>query len=92
MADGGTIFLDEIGELDLASQVKLLRVLQDRSFEILGSSVNQKVNVRIISATNRSLAEMVSEGLFREDLFYRINLITIRLPALRNAPQISPYW
>lgn len=90
MADGGTIFLDEIGELDLASQVKLLRVLQDRSFEVLGSSVNQRVNVRIISATNRNLAEMVSEGMFREDLFYRINLITIRLPALRERASDIP--
>lgn len=90
LADGGTIFLDEIGELDLASQVKLLRVLQDRSFEILGSSDNKKVDVRIISATNRKLADMVAEGLFREDLFYRINLITIRLPALRERPGDIP--
>lgn len=90
LADKGTIFLDEIGELDLSSQVKLLRVLQDRSFEVLGSSDNKKVDVRIISATNRNLAEMVGEDLFREDLFYRINLISIRLPALRERPSDIP--
>jgi DNA-binding NtrC family response regulator len=84
LADQGTIFLDEIGELDLFSQVKLLRVLQDRSFEVLGSSQSQRVDVRIISATNRSLAEMVQAGSFREDLLYRINLITVQLPALRE--------
>ena len=84
LANGGTIFLDEIGELSLASQVKLLRVLQDQSFEALGSSQTQKVDVRVISATNRDLSEEVEQGTFREDLFYRINLITLKLPALRE--------
>jgi two-component system, NtrC family, response regulator len=84
LAHGGTIFLDEIGDLDAASQVKLLRVLQDRSFEVLGSSQRRTVEVRVISATNRNLAEMVQRGEFREDLLYRINLITIHLPALRE--------
>ena len=75
LAHGGTIFLDEIGDLDPASQVKMLRVLQDRSFEVLGSSQRRTVDVRVVSATNRNLAEMVARGEFREDLLYRINLI-----------------
>ena len=83
-AEGGTIFLDEIGELDPASQVKLLRVLQDRTFEPLGSSTPRNVNVRVVSATNRNLPEMVVRGDFREDLLYRLNLIAIHLPALRE--------
>ena len=90
MADKGTIFLDEIGELDMASQVKLLRVLQDQTFEPLGESRPKQVDTRIISATNRNLPEMVSAGSFREDLFYRINLITIRMPALRERPEDIP--
>ncbi len=90
MADRGTIFLDEIGELDLASQVKLLRVLQERTFEPLGSSKSRTVDVRVICATNRNLEQMVAEGAFREDLFYRINLITIQLPALRERPGDIP--
>ncbi|MBV8251974.1 MAG: sigma-54-dependent Fis family transcriptional regulator [Chitinophaga sp.] len=84
MANKGTIFLDEIGDLDPASQVKLLRVLQDRTYEVLGSSRTKMVDVRVICATNRNLEEMVSDGLFREDLLYRINLITVKLPALRE--------
>ncbi len=84
MADRGTIFLDEIGEVDPAAQVKLLRVLQDRSYEALGSSVPRTVDVRVVSATNRDLAERVAAGAFREDLLYRLNLIAIRLPALRE--------
>jgi len=84
MADGGTIFLDEIGDLDAAGQVKLLRVLQDQTFESLGDSKTKQTNVRIISATNKNLTDMVAKGLFREDLFYRINLISIRVPALRE--------
>jgi len=84
IAHGGTIFLDEIGDLDPASQVKLLRVLQDRSFEVLGSSHRRTVDVRVIAATNRNLGEMVSRAEFREDLLYRINLITLHLPALRD--------
>lgn len=90
MADKGTIFLDEIGDLDLSSQVKLLRVLQDKSFEVLGSSKTKTVNVRVISATNKNLEEMVKRNEFREDLFYRINLITIKLPPLRERPDDLP--
>ncbi|MCU1347134.1 MAG: glnG, partial [Acidobacteria bacterium] len=83
-ADGGTIFLDEIGELDSGSQVKLLRVLQDRTYEVLGSSRKRTVDLRVIAATNRNLAELVSRGEFREDLLYRLNLISIQLPPLRE--------
>jgi len=83
-ADGGSIFLDEIGELDPSSQVKLLRVLQDRTFEVLGSSRAKTVDVRVIAATNRALHEMVQRGEFREDLLYRLNLINIHLPPLRD--------
>ena len=90
LAHTGTIFLDEIGDLGLSSQVKLLRVLQDRTYEVLGSSRTRRVDVRVISATNRPLEEMVTEGAFREDLFYRINLITIQLPALRERPEDIP--
>lgn len=84
MADKGTIFLDEIGDLLSGDQVKLLRVLQDRKFEVLGSSLTKTVDIRVISATNRNLEELVTNEEFREDLFYRINLITIKLPALRE--------
>jgi len=90
MANTGSIFLDEIGELDLSSQVKLLRVLQDRCFEVLGSSKTRTVDIRVISATNRNLNEMVAEGEFREDLFYRINLIAISIPPLRDRPGDIP--
>lgn len=86
----GTIFLDEIGDLELASQVKLLRVLQDRTYEVLGSSRTKTVDVRVICATNKNLEEMVAKNLFREDLLYRINLITLRLPALRERPGDIP--
>ena len=84
MANKGTIFLDEIGDLDAASQVKLLRVLQDRTYEVLGSSRTKTVDVRVVCATNRNLEEMVQRGTFREDLLYRINLIAVRLPPLRE--------
>jgi DNA-binding NtrC family response regulator len=84
MAHGGTIFLDEIGDLDASSQVKLLRVLQDRTYEVLGSSVRRTVDVRVVAATNRNLAEQVERGAFREDLLYRINLIAVHLPPLRE--------
>lgn len=90
LAHEGTIFLDEIGDLDMNSQVKLLRVLQDRTYEVLGDSKTRSVNVRVICATNRNLEEMVAEGKFREDLYYRINLITVRLPALRERPGDIP--
>lgn len=89
-ADGGTIFLDEIGELDSANQVKLLRVLQDRSFEPLGSNRTMMPDFRLISATNRNLSQLVAEGRFREDLYYRINLISLRLPSLRERANDIP--
>lgn len=82
LADGGTIFLDEVGDLDQASQVKLLRVLQDRTYQVLGSSQTRSVDVRVVSATNRNLPEMVDRGEFREDLLYRLNLIAIHVPRL----------
>jgi two-component system, NtrC family, response regulator len=84
VADGGTIFLDEVGDLDLSSQVKLLRVLQDRTYEVLGSSYTRTVDVRVVSATNRNLPEMVDRGQFREDLLYRLNLIAVHVPPLRE--------
>jgi two-component system, NtrC family, response regulator len=90
MANKGTIFLDEIGDLELSCQVKLLRVLQDQTFEVLGDSRPRKVDIRVVSATNRSLREMVDARTFREDLFYRINLITIHLPALRERKDDIP--
>jgi len=90
MADKGTIFLDEIGDLELSCQVKLLRVLQDQTFEVLGDSRPRKVDIRVVSATNRDLKEMVASRLFREDLFYRINLITVHLPALRERREDIP--
>ena len=90
MANKGTVFLDEIGDLDMSSQVKLLRVLQDRTYEILGSSRTKTVDIRIICATNKILSEMVQQGSFREDLLYRINLIRLHLPALRDRPGDIP--
>jgi two-component system NtrC family response regulator len=89
-ANKGTIFLDEIGDLDLSCQVKLLRVLQDQTFEVLGDSRSRKTDVRVISATNADLPKLVSGRNFREDLFYRINLITIHLPALRERREDIP--
>ncbi|MGF7078070.1 sigma-54-dependent transcriptional regulator [Mucilaginibacter sp. UYCu711] len=90
LANKGTIFLDEIGDLDPSSQVKLLRVLQDRTYEVLGSSRTKTVDVRVVCATNKNLEEMVGRASFREDLLYRINLITIHLPALRDRPKDIP--
>ena len=90
MANKGTIFLDEIGDLDPSCQVKLLRVLQDQTFEVLGDSRPRKVDVRVVSATNADLRKMVSERTFREDLFYRINLITVKLPSLRERREDIP--
>jgi len=84
LAHDGTIFLDEIGDLDVSCQVKLLRVLQDRTYEVLGSSAPRSVDVRVISATNRNLPEMIQQGAFREDLLYRLNLIALHLPPLRE--------
>lgn len=83
-ADKGTLFLDEIGELHRADQVKLLRVLQDQRYQPVGTSRDLQADIRVVSATNRELAELVARGDFREDLFYRLNLITIRLPPLRE--------
>lgn len=90
MSNKGTIFLDEIGDLDAGSQVKLLRVLQDRTYEVLGSSRTKTVDVRVVCATNKNLNEMVGLRTFREDLLYRINLITVYLPALRERPGDIP--
>ncbi|WP_041959545.1 sigma 54-interacting transcriptional regulator [Sulfurospirillum arsenophilum] len=84
LADGGTLFLDEIGDISASAQVKLLRVLQEREFERVGGSKTVKVNVRLVAATNRNLEEMVKNGSFREDLYYRLNVIPIDLPPLRE--------
>ncbi len=89
-AEGGTIFLDEVGDLALSSQVKLLRVLQEKSYEVLGSSQTIKSNVRIVSATHKSLQELVASGEFREDLYYRINLIEIHVPSLAERTEDIP--
>ncbi|HDL90010.1 MAG TPA: PAS domain-containing protein [Thermodesulforhabdus norvegica] len=90
LAEGGTLFLDEIGEVSPALQVRLLRVLQDRTYEPLGSTKTLKADIRVICATNRDLRQMVKEGLFREDLYYRINVVRIELPPLRNRKEDIP--
>ncbi|MEW6058073.1 MAG: sigma-54 dependent transcriptional regulator [Bdellovibrionota bacterium] len=90
VANSGTIFLDEVGELPMSMQVKLLRVLQDRSLRPVGGTDNIKVDVRVISATNRNLEEAIQKGSFREDLYYRLNVINIRTPALRDRKQDIP--
>ena len=84
LADGGTIFLDEIGEVNLATQVKLLRVLQEHTFERVGGEKSVEVDVRVVAATNRNLEDEVKAGKFREDLFYRLNVVRIEMPALRE--------
>jgi len=83
-ADGGTIFLDEIGDMSLITQAKVLRVLQEKEFERIGSNRTIKSDVRIISATNKNLKKLIDEGHFRDDLYYRLNVITIRVPTLRE--------
>lgn len=85
-ADGGTLFLDEIGELAVSTQVKLLRVLQEREFERVGGMETHKVDVRVVAATSRNLEQMVREGLFRRDLFYRLNVFPVYMPPLRERP------
>ena len=90
LADGGTIFLDEIGDVSPAMQVRLLRVLQERCFEPLGATSPEKVNVRVIAATNRDLTRLVREGKFREDLFYRIRVIHLKLPSLKERREDIP--
>ena len=96
MADGGTLFLDEIGEISLAVQVKLLRVLETHQFERVGGSETLTVDVRVVAATNRDLRAMVEQGTFREDLFYRLNVVNIRIPPLRerreDIPEILDYY
>ena len=86
LANGGTLFLDEIGDMSVGLQAKLLRVLQEREFYRVGGTTKVKVDVRIIAATNRNLEEMVQEGLFREDLYYRLNVISFTIPPLRERP------
>lgn len=90
MADGGTIFLDEIGDMNIALQGKLLRVLQGQEFERVGGEMTRKVDVRLITATNQNLQDLIDRGMFREDLFYRINTMPIRLPALRERREDIP--
>src|SRR5208282_2394942 len=85
-ADGGTLFLDEIGEVPQGTQVKLLRFLQERTFERVGGNETLKVDVRIIAATNRDLSTEVAAGRFREDLFYRLNVVNVEMPPLRARP------
>jgi transcriptional regulator with GAF, ATPase, and Fis domain len=89
-ADGGTIFLDELGELDLNLQPKLLRVLENREIKRVGGDRQIPVNVRVVAATNRDLRQMVNEGTFREDLFYRLSVVQIELPPLRDRPEDIP--
>ena len=90
LADGGTIFLDEIGTMSPALQSKLLRVLQEREFEPLGSERTERVDLRVIAATNRDLRQMVADGKFQEDLFYRLNVIPIEIPSLRDRREDIP--
>jgi Nif-specific regulatory protein len=90
IADGGTVFLDEIGELSPALQVKLLRVLQEREFERVGGTRAVKVDIRLITATNKNLEESIANGTFRQDLYYRLNVVNLEMPALRERPEDIP--
>jgi two-component system response regulator PilR (NtrC family) len=89
-AQKGTLFLDEVGDLPLAMQVKLLRVIQEKKVRRLGDTVEEPIDVRIISATHRNLADQVDAGEFRQDLFYRLNVIELRMPSLREIPEDIP--
>jgi two-component system response regulator PilR (NtrC family) len=89
-AEGGTLFLDEVADLPLHMQVKLLRVIQEKSVRPVGETVEQPVDVRLLSATHRNLLDLVAHGAFREDLFYRINVIELRVPSLRERPEDIP--
>ena len=89
-ADQGSIFLDEIGDMSLETQAKVLRVLQEREFERVGGNRLIRVDVRIIAATNRDIRKMVQDGTFREDLFYRLNVVSIPMPSLRQRPEDIP--
>lgn len=86
-ADGGTLFLDELGEITTSAQAKLLRVLETRRFRRVGGTKDIEVDVRIVAATNRNLSQMVSDGSFRSDLFYRLNALSIEVPPLRERPR-----
>jgi Nif-specific regulatory protein len=90
IADGGTVFLDEIGELSPALQVKLLRVLQEREFERVGGTRTIKIDIRLITATNKNLEEAVEDGTFRQDLYYRLNVVNLEMPPLRDRTEDIP--
>src|SRR5205814_6072731 len=89
-ADGGTLFIDEVGDFELALQAKLLRVLETFMVTPVGGHEDRKVNVRVLAATSRDIRKMVEQGSFREDLFYRLNVVTINLPPLRDRPDDIP--
>ena len=90
LADGGTLFLDEIGDISPALQIRLLRVLQDKTYEPLGGTISLKANVRVIAATHRDLSAQIKKGVFREDLFYRLNVVKVELPPLRKRKEDIP--
>jgi Nif-specific regulatory protein len=90
VADGGTVFLDEIGELSPALQVKLLRVLQEREFERVGGTRTIKIDIRLIAATNKDLEAAIADGSFRQDLYYRLNVVQLKMPALKDRPEDIP--